>query len=435
MGVAKGYGWDILEPFVTSFARNCPSAELVLFVDDISDFTRDRLIQAGTLCLDVPTEYEDNMIIHARWKMFADYLEAHGGNYEQVFLTDTRDVICQSDVFAAFKGYMNWLGYTTYSADIRGSQTESKVNYRWLANCFGKEEADKLADRKIICCGTVIGTIAELKIFCRKMWNALKDNTVWGHEQAVMNYLVYENLLPIKNLIEIDVNSGAVLTTFLSHYVEVRDDKILRGDGGVPAVVHQYDRNDELNQLVDEIYRAKDFEQNLNFTDTRSTLEQVVCLLQADKVVEATRLFVRKYLSATTFGECTNTLVRIWELTSRKNLTPTVEILEAAVQDTLSSVGTFSANNLFRIYKILTMINNRAVNMEFKIFFANCLLKSAEQSLLANSLENCFICINMIEGLKMPPDKNFYLFVAKANRISGRKDAALAAYKRALELS
>ena len=47
MGVAKSYDWDILEPFVLSCKRNCPSAELLLFVDDISDFTREQLIRGG----------------------------------------------------------------------------------------------------------------------------------------------------------------------------------------------------------------------------------------------------------------------------------------------------------------------------------------------------------------------------------------------------
>ena len=44
LGVAKGYGWDILEPFVYSCRKNCPGADVVFFVDDISDFTRDKLV-------------------------------------------------------------------------------------------------------------------------------------------------------------------------------------------------------------------------------------------------------------------------------------------------------------------------------------------------------------------------------------------------------
>ncbi|MBR4643491.1 MAG: hypothetical protein IKO74_12370 [Selenomonadaceae bacterium] len=47
MGVATHYDWYALEPFVLSCKRNCPSADLVLFVDDISDFTRDKLIRGG----------------------------------------------------------------------------------------------------------------------------------------------------------------------------------------------------------------------------------------------------------------------------------------------------------------------------------------------------------------------------------------------------
>ena len=47
MGAAKGYDWNTLEPFVLSWKKNCPSADLILFVDDISDFTRDKLVLGG----------------------------------------------------------------------------------------------------------------------------------------------------------------------------------------------------------------------------------------------------------------------------------------------------------------------------------------------------------------------------------------------------
>ena len=173
MGVAKGYGWDILEPFVTSFAKNCRSAELVLFVDDISDFTRDRLIQAGVWLQNFPDDLKSGIPNNTRWKVFADFLEIHGDAYEQIFITDTRDVIFQSDVFAAFGGLKNYLGLTTEADDIGGSKTGDRINYDWLVDCFGKAAADKLLDKKIICDGTVIGTTAEMKIFAAKMWQAV----------------------------------------------------------------------------------------------------------------------------------------------------------------------------------------------------------------------------------------------------------------------
>ncbi|MBR0060921.1 MAG: hypothetical protein IJP68_05520, partial [Selenomonadaceae bacterium] len=129
MGVAKGYGWDMLEPFVTSFAKNCQSAELVLFVDDISAFNRDRLIQAGVLLKTFPDDLKSGIPSNTRWKIFSDFLETHGDAYEQIFITDTRDVIFQNDIFATFGGLKSYLGYATEEDDIGGSKTGEKVNY------------------------------------------------------------------------------------------------------------------------------------------------------------------------------------------------------------------------------------------------------------------------------------------------------------------
>ena len=149
MGAAKGYGWDELEPFVTSCKRNCPRVELVLFVDDISDFTRNELTRHGATALNIPDELRGVMIIHSRWKMYADFLTAYGGNFAQVFVADTRDVIFQGNIFAPFAGLTNWLCYATEADDIRGSRTGNNLNYLWLKMCFGAAEADRLADKKL----------------------------------------------------------------------------------------------------------------------------------------------------------------------------------------------------------------------------------------------------------------------------------------------
>ena len=48
MGVAKGYSWNDIEPFVNSFKQNCPDADLVLFMDNPSKFTENKLNRGGT---------------------------------------------------------------------------------------------------------------------------------------------------------------------------------------------------------------------------------------------------------------------------------------------------------------------------------------------------------------------------------------------------
>lgn len=440
IGAAVGYGWDILEPFVLSCRKNCPTARLVLFVDDISDFTRDRLIRAGVRLENLPDEMRHGISNNTRWKILGDYLDAHGNEYEQVFCTDTRDVIFQGDLFAPFKGYTDWLGYATEADDIAGSKTSNGVNYKWLADCFGKAEADKLADKKIICSGTIIGSVNEMKIFCRELWKVLEHKTNDIFDQAVTNYLVYNNLLPIENLIEIDCYCGEILTAFFFYQqypIKTLGDKILRGDGGVPAVVHQYDRQSELIRLVDENYHTKNFSFDLRFGDTRSIVEQIICLLCADKTVEATKYFLRKFLSPSDFGKSKDALIKIWELAIQKNFSPTIELLELAVQNVLTTAQNFSATQIFRIYKILThsIKNHHAVDLQFKENFAARLYKIGEQHLAADSADDCLVFINMIENLDMPPDKNFYLLAAKANRMAGRKDEALAYYTKALGLA
>ena len=117
-----------------------------------------------------PDEMKIGIPNNTRWKIIADFLDKHGDNYKQIFISDTRDAIFQGDVFDCFEDRQNYLCYVTEADDIRGSRTGDKINYNWLVDCFGKDEADKLLDEKIICCGTIIGTVDEMKIFCRELW-------------------------------------------------------------------------------------------------------------------------------------------------------------------------------------------------------------------------------------------------------------------------
>lgn len=401
MGVAKGYGWDMLEPFVTSFEKNCPSAELVLFVDDISEFTRDRLQCAERVrVVDVPAQYKDVLIIHTRWKMCADFLEQCGANYEQAFITDVRDVIFQGDIFEPFKNFQSWLGYATEADDIGGSKTGDKVDYEWLVSCFGKDEADSLLDKKIICCGTVIGTINEMKSFCHIMWEALKGETTWGHEQAVMNYLVHKNLLPIENLLELDVDS-AIFTAALTDNYFIRGDKIFYGER-VPSVVHQYDRHNNLIKLVDEIYHDKNFQADLRFSDMRSVTEQAICLLLANKIGDAAKFFMKKFLVTEDFSGCARALIRLWEIAMRNPLSPASELLELSAQSALKSVENFSNSDW---NEICISLNRAAeyrhpVDPEFKNDVTTRLLKITEENFLAGERKQYLSCLELIISME-----------------------------------
>ena len=343
MGVAKGYGWDILEPFVTSAVKNCPSAEIVLFVDDISAFTRERLISAGVLLGTFPDELKSGVPNNTRWKIFADFLKVYDADYEQIFITDTCDVIFQSDVFAPFKNLQNYLGLAT-EADIIGGRNE---NYSWLVDCFGAA-ADNLIGKKIICDGTIIGTVAEMKIFADTMWEVLSSVerrvNFRIHDQAVANYLVYENFLPVENLIEIDVD-GEIFTMGLTKDFSISGNKILRG-GRIPAVVHQYNRHNDAINFVDAIYHDKNFSVDYRFADMRSATEQATCLLFAEKIGEAAKFFMKKFLATEDFSDCVKALSRFWSIVMRNPLSSASELMELSVQSALKTVKNFSLASL-----------------------------------------------------------------------------------------
>ena len=426
MGAAKGYGWDVLEPFVTSCKRHCPDAEIVLFIGDISDFTRDKLNRAGVRLEHFPDEPR-GIPNNTRWKFLGDWLEAYGDDFAQVFITDTRDVVFQADIFAPFSGLTNWLGLATEADDIRGSKSNETTNYGWISDCFGAAEAERLADQKIICSGTVIGSIDAMKIFCRELWKILEHKTTRIFDQAVTNYLAWNGLLPIENVFELDTDGGEIFTSYIfhtQHPIEIRDDKILRGDGGIPAVLHQYDRHDALVELVDKIYRDRDFQADPRFSDVQSVVEQTVCLLYADKVADAAKLFMRKFLSSADFNAAKNSLVTVWELAAKKNFSPTVELLELAAQSALTSVKKFSDAQMFGIHKIFLDAekNCHAIDPTFKKNFVARLLEIGERNLAAGApISYAVHCVRLIEELGAVPDENILRFAARVNQILERE--------------
>ena len=396
MGTASGFDWSTLNPFVTSFVKYTKNAELVLFLKDISDFTLDRLQRCakGTLKIE-PFEYTtlDGVV---RFKNFKRYIDAHGDEYSQIFITDTRDVIFQGDIFEHFKGYSNFLGYAYEGDDFRGSKTGVMQNYIWFANIFGKEEADKLLDKKIICAGSsLIGTPREIKIFLEKLLVDDPRMSNFAYDQATFNYLFHNKLVPIENLIEIDNYSGAIYTNGLIKDNKIRGDFILRVDGGVPSVVHQYDRHKNLVELVDRLYCDKNFQADLRFTDMRSVTEQATCLLFANKIGDAAKFFMKKFLVTEDFSGCDKALIRLWKTAITKPLSQATELLSLSAQIALNSIKKLPAAEICMAFNH-SLKNRYPIDPEFKDRLTSQLLKFAVENFLANEYDQYLSCIKLI---------------------------------------
>ena len=275
--------------------------------------------------LPVPDELKSKLVIESRWTMYKNFLDKCGDNYQQIFLTDTRDVVCQGNIFKIFVNRQNYLGYATEGVPIVNKI--NPVNHTWLNHLFGKKTADKLADKEIICAGTILGSTNEIKKLVSKIIETLehkKFETEWGDDQATLNYLIYENQLEIKNLIKFDCWSGDIFSVTFFHLMnppKIQHDKILRGNGGVPAVVHEYPCFNIFIQLIDKLYRDKKFAVNENFTDLRSVLDQIFYLTNIGKIDDAYKIFT-KYLFGKSFSELYDRLVKLWEILLTKYQDP-----------------------------------------------------------------------------------------------------------------
>ena len=92
MAAAKGYSFYDLEPFLQSFKKNCSSADLVLFVDELSDFTTAKIKSCveNIQLVQIPAELKNRLIIDLRWTMYKKFLDENS-SYEKIFVTDIAD--------------------------------------------------------------------------------------------------------------------------------------------------------------------------------------------------------------------------------------------------------------------------------------------------------------------------------------------------------
>ena len=385
----------------------------------------------------IPDEFKDTFIINVRWTLYKNFLEERGKDYRQVLIADTRDVIFQGDVFEKYADTPKFLGYTTEGELIKNCQ----INYKWIKNSFGKDEADKLSDCEIICAGTVLGTVNEIKYFAQKMELTINNrNSSLYMDQGIENYLVRENLLDIENIVEINCQHGNIITAgyfFDKNTINIVDNKILRGDGGIPAVVHQYDRQPSLIQLVNNLYRDKNFQPNENYNDNRSMFEQIFHLMTLGRIDDAYKLFAKHLHGRNLVGYADN-LINLWNLTLQRNITPTSELLIMSIQNSLMSTGGngFHLGHINQIFSLTNFClkNHLVVSYPFKIFVGNILFNVANHLHDAKQFEPCISCLNFMAELEIPLDQNYYLFKAKVCRESGKKSEALAAYEKALNI-
>ena len=173
------------------------------------------------------------------------------------FTADVRDIFFQRDVFKFYKNITkSFLGL----AKEDGFIGQEPINTNWIKTAYNENIYESIKSERIICLGTVWGTVDKFEEFTDALWEKL--NTDWANEtkvidQAVGNVLIHYDKLLNDCIIYSENRDGPVMTIALTNRPFINldnDNNILNVIGEITAVVHQYDRFDDLTKIAKNKY-------------------------------------------------------------------------------------------------------------------------------------------------------------------------------------
>lgn len=173
-----------------------------------------------------------------RFLLYEEYLNDNIGKYDKVLLTDTRDVIFQSDPFEFQSDKV-----LAFQEDFKISQ-DLDYNSVWLKENYGPGVLSELEDHRIICSGTILGNQSAIQNMLISFCEELKDIrlSITGLDQGVFNYLVRKKepaLFKLMKNKEIVFTMGCVNE---SDFIFNDLDQLVDATGDLFPILHQYDR-------------------------------------------------------------------------------------------------------------------------------------------------------------------------------------------------
>jgi hypothetical protein len=193
--------------------------------------------------------------VHARrYAIYLDYLRARPACYDQVMMSDVRDVVFQRNPFDGISSpkchfYLESTGRTI---------GEDPTNARWVRGCLPAAEAEQLAACRISCSGITIGGTAPIMAYLDRMvarisgvsWRAYRQ-IGHGYDQGIHNYLVHLDSTIDGIIVENNQHIATMALEPRAFYRLDRESRIYGPDDHLFPICHQYDRFPDLRKAVE----------------------------------------------------------------------------------------------------------------------------------------------------------------------------------------
>ena len=272
MGIVENYDFYELEPFFATLRQTRFDGRLCIFAGpNITERTMRRMAGYGAEVIPYGSSFpfiaephpksptflpEPIYIFNYRHFLYYDYLLKHPVEFENVLLTDVRDVVFQKDPFDPAIGGRLHVAMENKNIPIG----ECYYTRSWLLAGYGPPVLERLHESELSCAGTTLGPapliIRYLELMLAQVV-AMKDAYDCA-DQAAHNLLLHDGSLePVTRLYNFE---GPILTVGTEPAYRLDDrGRLLNRDGSVIALVHQYDRHAELARLVDRRVRPGAF--------------------------------------------------------------------------------------------------------------------------------------------------------------------------------
>lgn len=258
--------------FARTLRTSGSRCRLILFTND-QVFQRyekkffDSIYECGVEIINIGKTSSNFYAKSIRFIIFRDFLTQNRDLFDRVILCDLFDTVFQHDPF------LTELGNSLYFNDEGMLISESYVNSAWIRKGFQswKKNFDpdlkfdgtlrrNIRKKSVICSGVQVGPIDLMIKFCDAMSRSVNNKTFqpyFEHDQAFLNMLIHSGFLQNKINYTI-VNPNNNLFTSIAFFIsKINSGKFVFGnisrDGGIPAIVHQFDRSEKLCCLVSKV--------------------------------------------------------------------------------------------------------------------------------------------------------------------------------------